>query len=279
MANRRPDMLREDVRWFDDWFAIQEIAPGIHAIGEPRFHQINWNYLVIGQHTALMFDTGPGVRDITPVIASLTSLPVIALPSHMHYDHTGNLHRFEDIAMPDLPLLRACEKDGTFHASDDLFLGFREGMAWKPCKVSRWWPIGSTIDLGGRSPHLIHTPGHSPDSVSLMDQANDIILAADFIYLGALYAQVPGANLRDYETAAAQILAMTTEKTAIFGAHGLADANDQHSAPQLARNDVSDLAQSLRNLKRSGEKPKSWPVNDKMHMVLADHAFAAWQSP
>ena len=42
-------MLAEGVRWFDDWFAIETIAPGVHAIGEPRFHQVNWNYLIEGQ--------------------------------------------------------------------------------------------------------------------------------------------------------------------------------------------------------------------------------------
>ena len=27
-------MLAPGVRWFDDWFAIENIAPGIHAIGD-----------------------------------------------------------------------------------------------------------------------------------------------------------------------------------------------------------------------------------------------------
>jgi glyoxylase-like metal-dependent hydrolase (beta-lactamase superfamily II) len=104
MEQKKPDMLAQGVRWFDDWFAIGNNASGIHAIGEPRFHQINWNYLIEGRHTALLFDTGPGVRDISEVVRSLTKLPVIALPSHLHFDHTGNLHRFPHIALADLPV-------------------------------------------------------------------------------------------------------------------------------------------------------------------------------
>jgi hypothetical protein len=107
MVRKKPDMLAQGVRRFDDWFAIENIAPGVHAIGEPRFHQINWNYLIEGQHTALLFDTGPGVRDISEVVRTLTKLPLIALPSHLHFDHTGNLHRFQNIALADLPVLRA----------------------------------------------------------------------------------------------------------------------------------------------------------------------------
>ena len=68
MAQKKPSMLAEGVRWFDDWFAIENIAPGVHAIGEPRFHQINWNYLIEGSAPRLLFDTGPGVRDISEVV-------------------------------------------------------------------------------------------------------------------------------------------------------------------------------------------------------------------
>ena len=134
-ARPRP-MLAESVQWFYDWFAIENIAPGVQAIGEPRFHQINWNYLIEGRHTALLFDTGPGVRDISEVVRSLTKLPLIVLPSHLHFDHSGNLHRFQNIALPDLPVLRACMRDGMLHATDDLFRGFLEGMVWKPVKIS-----------------------------------------------------------------------------------------------------------------------------------------------
>lgn len=87
-------MLCDGVTWLDDWFAIEEVAPGVIAIGEPRFHQINWNYLILGTRRALMFDTGPGVRNIAAAVRKLTTLPVTALPSHMHFDHTGGLAGF-----------------------------------------------------------------------------------------------------------------------------------------------------------------------------------------
>ena len=68
------------------------------------------------------FDAGPDVRDIVPVVQSLTQKPITALPSHMHYDHTGNLHRLNHIAVADLAILGACEADGMLQSSDDLYL-------------------------------------------------------------------------------------------------------------------------------------------------------------
>ncbi len=270
-------MLAQGVRWFDDWFAIENIAPGIHAIGEPRFHQINWNYLIEGQHTALLFDTGPGVRDISEVVRALTKLPVIAFPSHLHFDHTGNLHRFQNIVLPDLPVLRACMRDGLFHATDDLFRGFLEGMVWRPVKISDWWPIGKLVDLGDRQLEIIHTPGHTPDSVSLFDKAADILLAADFVYPGPLYAQVPGANLADYLKTAEALLLQISDQTQIFCAHGAPDKMGKHRAPLMGSQDISDLQKALAGLKDSGKMPAETIVNSKMTLVASKAAFASWQ--
>ena len=270
-------MLAPGVRWFDDWFAIESIAPGIHAIGEPRFHQINWNYLIEGQHTALLFDTGPGVRDISEVVRTLTKLPVIALPSHLHFDHTGNLHRFQNIALADLPVLRGCDRDGMLHATDDLFRGFLEGMVWKPVKISEWWPIGKRIDLGGRQLELIHTPGHSPDSVSLFDRDAKILFAADFVYPGPLYAQVPGADLAAYLTTTDALLLQINDQTQIFCAHGAPDNKGQHRAPLMSNQDISDLRKTLTALKDSGAMPTETVINSRMTLLANEAAFASWQ--
>lgn len=270
-------MLQKSLRWFDDWFVLADVAPGVIAIGEPRFHQVNWNYLIIGRDRALLFDTGPGVRDISLVVKALTDLPVVALPSHMHFDHTGGLHLFSDVAMADLPVLRACESGPLFHASDDLFRGFREGMVWRPQRVSHWFAIGHKIDLGGRQLEVVHTPGHSPDSISLWDEGAGILFAADFVYLGALYAQIPGADLSDYLNSAEELFQRLPPTDRVFGAHGQMDGHGEHGVPELAMADIADLAHVLRGLKASGDMPIRHVVNSNMYLLLAPRLFAAWQ--
>ena len=272
-------MLAEGVRWFDDWFAIENIAPGVHAIGEPRFHQINWNYLIEGQHTALLFDTGPGVRDISDVVRTLTKLPLITLPSHLHFDHTGNLHRFQNIALADLPVLRACMRDGLLHATDDLFRGFLEGMVWKPVKISQWWPIGSASISAAANLEVLHTPGHSPDSISLFDREANILFAADFIYPGPLYAQVPGANLADYLATTEALLPQINGQTKIFCAHGAPDDKGKHRAPMMGSQDISDLQRDPdRRSRNSGKTPKETTVNARMTLLANKAAYASWQA-
>lgn len=242
-----------------------------------RQHQINWNYLILGSRRALMFDTGPGVRNISAVVRKLTTLPVTALPSHMHFDHTGGLSGFGNIALPDLPVLRSCIRDGMLMPPDDLYVGYWEGMSWTPARPAHWLAIGSVIDLGGRQIELFHTPGHSPDSVSLLDRASGLLFAADFVYPGKLYAQIANSDLKDYLDSAEALLPEIAEGTTILSAHGRPDAQRLHRAPRLARQDVADLAASLRRLKASGERPAAWPVNDRMSLLLSDDAFRSWQ--
>lgn len=272
-------MLAEGVRWFDDWFAIEQVAPGVIAIGEPRFHQNNWNYLVTGQRRALLFDTGPGVRNIAKVVRALTSLPVTALPSHMHFDHTGGLASFAHIALADLPILRGCMRDGFLHPTDELHVGYWEGMTWTPVRIASWIAPGEVIDLGGRRLELIATPGHSPESVSLLDSHSNTLFAADFVYPGKLYAQIRGADLKSYLETAEALLPRLPEETVILSAHGRPDAQRLNRAPRLARQDIADLADSLRRLRASNQRPASWPVNDRMSLLLWEPAFASWQDP
>ena len=261
-------MLAKGVMWIDDWFCHREVAPGIHAIGEVRFHQVNWSYLVTGTARALMFDSGSGVRDIRPIIRGLTDLPVTCLPSHLHFDHVGNLHVFDDVAIADLPMLRVFERDGLLQHPGDRFLGEKEGMTWKPVRVSQWWPIGHHIDLGGRALEIIHTPGHAPEHIALWDASTNTVLAADFIYHGALYGQIVGANLKDYAATAERLHKRFSSDVQYFGAHGMADKGGKHDAPQLQKQDLEDLLTILQSLNKMPALPVRAEVNSRMHLLI-----------
>ena len=91
----------------------------------------------------------------------------------------------------------------------------------------------STLILAGVNLEVLHTPGHSPDSISLFDRQANILFAADFVYPGPLYAQVPGANLADYLTTAEALLPQIYDQTKIFCAHGTPDEKGKHRAPLM----------------------------------------------
>ncbi|RKF16103.1 MBL fold metallo-hydrolase [Roseovarius spongiae] len=235
----------------DDWYEIAEIAPGVFAIGEPRYHQQNWSYLIRGAERALLFDTGSFGGDITGVVGRLNDLPLTALPSHMHYDHLGNVEAFDRVALADLPMLRACAADGVVIPTEALFLGARENRAAPRIKVAEWLPVGSVIDLGGAALTLLHTPGHSPDSVALWWAERDMLFAADFLYHGRLFAQTPGASLADYDRTARALRHRIGARIRILGAHGDAARVEAAAPPELDRGHLDALIGALDGIRRA----------------------------
>ena len=116
------------VGWFDDYYTFTRIDERTMVIGEPLSHSQNYNYLLLGDERALLFDSGDGFHDLRLVVASLTSLPVTAVPSHLHYDHIGSHMNYERLALLDLPELRQRVADGALRLRYGEHLGVFESV-------------------------------------------------------------------------------------------------------------------------------------------------------
>jgi glyoxylase-like metal-dependent hydrolase (beta-lactamase superfamily II) len=278
MSTVKPE-LEAGLHWAGDYYVVGELGGHAYAIGEPLYGQCNFSYLIVGAERALLFDTGPGVRDIAPIVHALTPLPVIALPSHLHFDHTGDLVKFKDIALPDLPALRAQVHDGKFSFGLNQFLGFVEGFKRPTLEVTHWIAPDSEIDLGGRQLKMLSVPGHTPDSVVLLDTAENRLFAGDFIYPSSIYAFLPGANLRDYAASGTRLAALLNDRSKVYGAHGC-DQLPRLGLPLLDKADVVALARATAAADASGAGSMGWyprvfPINAKMKLL----AKYPWMSP
>ena len=270
-----------DVRWHDDYFTIELIAPDTLAIGEPRYYQQNYSYLIIGSERALLFDAGPGIRNIRAVAESLTDKPITFLPSHLHYDHVGNSITFDRIALIDVPAIRSRVIDNAFSPSDRQHLGFTEGMDPPTWQIDEWIVPGSQIDLGKRVLKTYYTPGHTNDSVSLFDPANGIVFSGDYLYPGPLYGFLPNSSMGEYLAASAPLVDELPEDVIFFGAHRDAPLG----APKLGYQDLQDLRSALLRL-RSGELegegfyPQSFVINERLWLLAEPRWLQDWdQTP
>ena len=264
--------------WFDDYFTVELLAPGIYAIGEPRYHQANYNYLVTGAERAVLFDAGPGVRDIRPVVDSLTRLPVTFVPSHFHYDHIGADLTFERIAVVNLPYLRARAPDNQLTLTSREHLGGAEGFAAPTWHVSEWLDVGAAIDLGDRSLEVLYTPGHTGDSISLWDAENAVLLSGDYLYPGYLYGFLPNSSMGDYLWSAERLLTLLPQHVAIYGAHRLKPPG----APRLSRDDVQALGDGLLGMRDGsiegqGSYPQTFSLNERLQMLAEPRWLQDWE--
>jgi len=255
----------------DDYFAVQDLGDGAFAIGEPRYYQQNYAYLILGDSHALLFDSGTGTRDISPVVNSLTHLPVTVIVSHLHFDHLGGIAPFHHIAMIDLPETRADVSGGMFMPGRYEFGGLADRRVRPVFEVSEWIKPGAIIDLGRRRLQVLSTPGHTPSSVSLYDAAGKRLFTGDYIYPTTIYAFGPGASRSAYHATAQRLLATIPSDTVLWTAH-CCRAGEGVSAPWLTMKDLRDLDDAFVKVSK-GEKtstgfyPRRFPVNHEMTLA------------
>jgi hydroxyacylglutathione hydrolase len=265
--------LADGLSWEDGWFATSQLDDGTLAIGEPAYHQRNWSYLICDGGEALLFDTGTGRRPIAPLVARHASgASVTAFPSHMHFDHLGGIDAFGPVMVADLPMLRAVEQGGRLTPSRDMYLGHHEGLHAPTFEAGRWVQPGEVIEVGARRLEVLHTPGHSPDSVSLWEPDRNRLYAADFIYRGALYAQTPGASLTQYLETCRQLIDLTPQSVEIVCAHGR-PVNGVDDVPVVGRDDLADLQEVLLRLLAGEPHTGEAPVNERMFLLYNDASF------
>lgn len=264
------------VHWVDDYFIVQVIDPQTFAIGEPRYHQQNFNYLIAGSERALLFDAGSGYRDIRPIAEALTDRPITFVPSHFHFDHVGNEITFERLAVVDLPHLRARAEGDRLQLEWYEHLGSAEGYAAPALQVDEWLQPGGVIDLGGRELRVLFTPGHTDDSISLLDEAAGLLFSGDFLYPGPLYAFLPNSRMGDYLQGTQTVLAATAEAR-VFGAHRDAPPG----APEQSLSDVRDLQRALEAIRAGtldgeGLYPVTYLVNPGMQLLAEPAWLQDW---
>jgi len=263
--------------WFDDYYTIEKIDERTFAIGEPRYYQLNFNYLVLGDSRAIIFDAGTGQRDIRQVVASLTDLPVTFIPSHLHFDHIGNEVVFEKTALVDLPHLRKRAPDNKLPLTRFEHLGEVEGYSLPELKISEWLSPNETIDLGNRILLVVYTPGHTQDSISLFDQAAGYLFSGDFLYPGQLYGFLPNSNMGDYLQGAETIESVSGNSLRVFGAH----RDDSIGVPELSLETVTKLRSTLNairsgTLRSSGIYPVTYQVNDRVELLSEPKWLQDW---
>ncbi len=214
----------------DDWFQVYKVSEGVYSIVEPYQFQETISHLIVGDDSAVLFDTGIGLLPIRPVVERITSLPVAVLNSHTHYDHVGGNAEFSSVLAIDLEYTRA--NMAGFERSrlaDDFRLdafckGPPEGVDVSsfhtpPWKASRFVEDGEILDLGGRTLQVLHVPGHTPDATALLDAKNGLLFTGDTYYDAQLWLFVPETSLDDYKRSIARLTSIKGDIKYLLGAH------------------------------------------------------------
>ncbi len=260
------------------YFVIVQLDERTFAIAEPYSWARNINYLIAGSERALLLDAGVGFYDIRPVVQQLTDLPVTFIPSHLHYDHTGQ-GSYDRTALVDLPHLRERAKGDEFTPNWGEHLGVAEGIDPTVWKIDDWIKPGSQIDLGERALTLLYTPGHTDNSISLLDKANNVMFTGDYMSAGSMSAYYPGSNMGDYLQSAHKILGATkgSPEVVLRGAH----SGEDGQLPTKNRADIEILRDQLIKIKNGdlesgGSYPRLYAIKEDVVMQAEPKWLQNW---
>jgi glyoxylase-like metal-dependent hydrolase (beta-lactamase superfamily II) len=242
-AIRRGETYSPASKMIDSWYAVEAIDAQTFAINEPKSSQYNTSYLIVGNERAVMFDAGSserpvGSKSMRQVAALYTDKPITLILSHFHYDHIYDASRFEGgVTLIDRPEIRVGVKNGLYT------IGALESVDAEapPLKVTCFIADGDVIDLGNRMLDVLNLPGHTTESIVLIDKARNQTFTGDFAYkhLGGIIAFAPASDLPPYKANSDRLLNVTNADTQFFGAHGI---------PRFGRDWVSLLSSELEKI-------------------------------
>ncbi len=153
-------------------------------------------FYIAGADRALLLDTGVAETNLFQLMMPLADLPLVVVNTHAHGDHTANNRLFPSVyahrlePMPeDGPVVRPLEE-------------------------------GHVFDLGGVRLEVLHTPGHTPGSICLLDRANRVLYSGDTVSHGPVYLCGPGCSSADYTASLRRLKDLSGDFDTVLCCHG-----------------------------------------------------------
>ena len=223
----------------DDWFSVRHVADGVTLVTEPHVDSLiraNF-YHIHGSEADLIVDTGTGIASLTRVLGGLAGAAkrVVAVATHSHYDHVGGMHEFRErlvhpreqeslagkgqfasLLADDFPAAWRSQVEDSHHQLPEILVNAipSEGFdprdyTLTPADATRLVDEGDKIVLGNRVFEVMHTPGHSPGGICLLDREAGILFSGDTIYDGRLFDGLPGSDISSYVNTIARLRSLT----------------------------------------------------------------------
>jgi hydroxyacylglutathione hydrolase len=178
------------------------------------------NCYVVGDEAtrqAIVIDPGDDASELAEAIQELQLTVTAIVATHAHFDHitaaaelrslTGAPFMLHD---EDKPLLDWVQESGR------IFLGVELPP---PPQVDTLAREGDRVIAGGFELEVVHTPGHSPGSISLI--APEAVFSGDTLFAGSIgRTDLPGGDTQALLDAVRSKLFKLDEDLAVYPGHG-----------------------------------------------------------
>jgi len=180
------------------------------------------NCVVLGDEKtrqAIVIDPGDDVDRIYDVLQRHGLRLLLAVATHGHIDHVGALAELKQ---------RTAAQAALHEADLPLYEHLPAQAAWlgvpapPTTKIDRPLSGGERLAFGGHSLQVIHTPGHSPGSVSLvLDAAKPTVFSGDTLFAGSIgRTDLWGGSLPELLASIRRQLLVMDDDTLVIPGHG-----------------------------------------------------------
>ena len=217
-----------------NWFTVDKVDKDTYIVSEYRHWEETHCYLLNGAEHSLLIDTGLGICNISEVIKQLTDKPVIAIATHIHWDHIGGHKYYPDFYAHEaelewlnggFPQPLECIKEYVVDRCD-----LPDGYDVNTYEFFQGTPTNvlhgeECIDIGGRSIEVLHTPGHAPGHMCFWEKGRGYLFTGDLVYKDVLTAWFPSTDPQAYLTSLEKIAELPAKQ--VFPAHHSLDIQQE----------------------------------------------------
>ena len=179
------------------------------------------NCSIFGDETsgeALVIDPGDEVERIQEALARHGLKVKAIVVTHAHLDHVGGAQKLK--ASTGAPVY--------MNAADQQLLAMLDAQAaWLGMRAPERPDIdvdareGEALELGGAQFRVLHTPGHTPGSISLWIPTEGKVIAGDTLFRDSIgRTDLPGGDGRRILASIRDKLLALPEETLVFPGHG-----------------------------------------------------------
>lgn len=192
----------------------EELVVVRRFVGGP-LHTVCYAIIVPGVGSIIVDAPRDAWRGAIDAANSYNAPPRLAVATHGHWDHITDMARLQEAGIP----IAGHLADSSLFA-DPHGQGLTLPFVVDPVRIDRPLRDGERLAIGRVEIHVLHTPGHTPGSITLWLPAAEALFTGDTLLKGgAGHTAEPGASL---EALAASVrrLANFPEATTIYAGHG-----------------------------------------------------------
>ncbi len=179
------------------------------------------NCSIFGDETtreAIVIDPGDDLTDIQTILDRHHLRVVAIIITHAHIDHIGGAEK-----------LKASTGAPVYMNENDRFLSGNLAMqaAWLGIEEPKDPGIdvaardGDIVSLAQTSFHILHTPGHTPGSISLWIPSEKKVVAGDTLFRDSIgRTDLPGGNYQQEIRSIRDKLLVMPEESVVIPGHG-----------------------------------------------------------